>query len=52
VASPCINIEHAGCKLDAAAYPKTVAYLAKLHARPSFAPVIAAEKALLAGLGA
>lgn len=47
VASPLINIEHAGYVLDRDAYPKTWAYAAAIHARPSFAGLIAAEKAML-----
>jgi glutathione S-transferase len=47
VASPFVNIAHAGHVLDAQAYPKAAAYLGAIHARPSFAPIIAAEKAML-----
>jgi glutathione S-transferase len=47
VASPFVNIAHAGHVLDAKAYPKAAAYLGAIHARPSFAPVIAAEKKML-----
>jgi glutathione S-transferase len=47
VASPLVNIQHAGHVLDKDAYPKTAAYAAAIHARASFAPLIAAEKAML-----
>jgi glutathione S-transferase len=49
VASPFVNAMHAGYEIDADAYPKTAAYVATLHARPSFAAHIAAEKAILGG---
>jgi glutathione S-transferase len=45
VASPFVNLEHAGVTVDPAKHPKTVAFLAAIHARPSFAPIIAQEKA-------
>ena len=47
VASPFVNMEHARSAVDAATYPKLLAYLAALHARPSFAGLIAREKAFL-----
>ena len=47
VASPFVNIAHAGHVLDAEVYPKAAAYLGAIHARPSFAPIIAAERKLL-----
>ena len=48
VASPFVNVEHAGCPVDRAKYPKLCAYLAAIHARPSFARMIAGEKRALA----
>ncbi len=48
VASPFVNIAHAGHVLDANAYPKLCAYITTIHGRPSFAALIAAEKAALA----
>jgi glutathione S-transferase len=50
VASPFVNAEHAGVKIDAAKYPKLSAWIAAMHARPSFAPWIARERKML-GLG-
>jgi len=50
VASPFINAAHAGFVPDAAAYPKLTAYLAAMHARPSFADWIRRERKML-GLG-
>ena len=49
VASPFVNLEHMGVKVDAATYPKTAAFVARILARPSFAPMVAAEKAFFAG---
>jgi glutathione S-transferase len=50
VASPFVNAEHAGVKPDAAKYPKLSAWVAAMHARPSFAPWIGRERKML-GLG-
>lgn len=49
VASPFVNLDHMGIKVDPATYPKLAAFVAKILARPSFAPLIAAEKAFFAG---
>lgn len=48
VASPFANLEHAGFKLDAAAYPKTAAFVAAMFARPSFASLLAGERRFMA----
>jgi glutathione S-transferase len=48
VASPFINIAHAGFDLAASPYPKTAAYVAGIVARPSFAVHVAKETAILA----
>jgi glutathione S-transferase len=45
-----VNYHEANVAFDAAKYPKTVAWIAAMHARPSFAPVIAQEKAILASM--
>ena len=50
VSSPFVNAAHAGYELDAATYPKLTAYLAQIHARPSFADWIRRERKML-GLG-
>ncbi len=47
VASPFVNLDHAGYTLDAAAYPKLAAYVAAIHARPSFADWIRRERKML-----
>lgn len=48
VASPFVNLEHCGITVDAVRHPKTAAYVEKIHARPSFAPMIAQEKQFFA----
>jgi len=50
VASPFLNLEHAGATLDAKRWPRLAAYLARVYARPSFKPLIEEERKLLAGL--
>jgi glutathione S-transferase len=47
VASPFVNFAHCGITVDASTHPKTAAYVAAIHARPSFAPLIAQETAFL-----
>lgn len=51
VASMFVNFDHARCAVDRAAYPKTYAWVAAMHARPSFAGIIATEKKIIASLG-
>lgn len=50
VASPFVNAEHAGVKPDGGKYPKLTAWIAAMHARPSFATWIGRERKML-GLG-
>ena len=45
VASPFVNLDHLNIQLNAQAHPKLTAYAGKILARPSFAQLIAAEKA-------
>jgi glutathione S-transferase len=47
VASPFINMDHAGVRIDAGQFPRLTSYLAGIHARPSYASLIAAEKKML-----
>jgi glutathione S-transferase len=47
VASPFVNLEHVGVRPDASKYPKTAAFVKAVLARPSFAGLIAKEKAFL-----
>ncbi len=49
VASPFVNLAHMGISVNATTYPKLAAYVDKILARPSFAPLIAAENAFFAG---
>ncbi len=46
MASPFVNLGHMGITADPATYPKTAAYVAAMLSRPSFAPLIEAEKAM------
>jgi glutathione S-transferase len=47
VASPFVNLQHAGVKLDAKRWPKLAAYLERIHARPSFKALIEEDRASL-----
>ena len=47
VASPFVNLDHAGVSIDAAKFPKLTAYVAGILARPSFAAVIAKDRQFL-----
>jgi glutathione S-transferase len=47
VASPFVNLQHAGVTVDAKRWPKAAAYLARVLARPSFKPLIEEERATL-----
>ena len=47
VASPFVNLSHCGVEVSAADHPKLAAYLAAILGRPSFAPMVAQEKAML-----
>jgi glutathione S-transferase len=50
VASPFVNLSHCSIAPDAAGYPRLAAFLAAIHARPSFADWIRRERKML-GLG-
>ncbi|OYU14931.1 MAG: glutathione S-transferase [Alphaproteobacteria bacterium PA4] len=52
VASPFVNLAHAGVVPDAELYPRITAFVAAMLARPSFAPLVAAERRMLAGITA
>lgn len=45
VASPFLNWGYAGERVDAERWPKLVAYLERVHSRPSFRPLIEEEQA-------
>ena len=48
VASPFVNMGHINVIVDPATYPRTAAYVEAILARPSFATLVAAERAFLA----
>jgi glutathione S-transferase len=47
VCGPLVNASYAGLTIDAATYPRAAAYAAAIMARPSFATLIAADKAMM-----
>lgn len=47
VASPFANFRHLNVELDAGRYPRTCAYIERILARPSFAPLVQKESAFL-----
>jgi glutathione S-transferase len=51
VAAMFVNFDHARCAVDRSLYPRTYAWAEAMHARPSFAPIIATERKILASLG-
>jgi glutathione S-transferase len=48
VASPFANLSHAGCPINPTTHPKAFAYVETMLARPSYAGMIAKEKAMFA----
>ena len=46
VASPFVNMRHAGYPADAAKFPKLAAFVERMHARPSFKTCIEEERAV------
>lgn len=47
VAGAFVNLAHAGVPIDAARWPKLAAYVERIHARPSFKPLIEEERQAL-----
>ncbi len=47
--SPFVNFMHAGESVDASRWPRLASYVERIHARPSFKPVIEEEKAQFGG---
>jgi glutathione S-transferase len=47
VASPFANFRHLNVELDPGRHPRTKAYIDRILARPSFAPLVAKEAAFL-----
>jgi glutathione S-transferase len=52
VAGPFANFRHTNTRIDPDKYPRTVAFIDRILARPSFAPLIDREAALLASVPA
>jgi glutathione S-transferase len=50
VASPFANLGHAGCPINPTTHPKAFGYIEAILARPSYADIIAREKAALAAV--
>lgn len=50
VASPFVNLAHLGIAPDPATHPKMAAFVEAILGRPSFAPIVAREKAFFATL--
>jgi len=48
VASPLATLAHGDCHMDAGKHPKAHAYVSRIWERPSFAKLLAGEKAMLA----
>lgn len=51
VASPFATLGCIGVCVDAARWPRTAAYIAAIHARPSYAAIIAQDQALVSAMG-
>ncbi|MET3726200.1 glutathione S-transferase family protein [Sphingomonas trueperi] len=51
VASPLATLGCVGVCVDAARYPRTAAYVDAIHARPSFAAILARDKAQVEAMG-
>jgi len=49
VASPFVNFQHLGVGVDRGKHPRTAAFIESMHARQSFARLIAKERTFLAG---
>ena len=49
VATQFVNMKFGGYIVDAARWPKTADYIARIHGRPSFAKLVAEEEAMFAG---
>jgi glutathione S-transferase len=50
VASPFVNLHHIGWMRDPAYWPRLAGYVTAILARPSFAPMIASEQRMIAGM--
>ncbi len=50
IASPFVNFAHAGEDVDTGRWPRLAAYVARIHARPSYAKLIEEERAGFASM--
>jgi glutathione S-transferase len=51
VASPFATLGTIGVHIDSARWPRTAAYVREMHARPSFATIIAKDQAMVTAMG-
>ena len=51
MASPLATLGCIGVTVDAAAYPRLADWVAAMHARPSFASIIARDRAMIDAMG-
>lgn len=51
VASPFVNLDHVGVAIDGTRWPRATAYLDAILARESFAPLVEAERQMVASFG-
>lgn len=51
IASPAATLGTIGVHIDAARWPRTAAYVEAIHARPSFAAIIARDRAMVQAMG-
>jgi glutathione S-transferase len=52
VASPFVNMGHVGCPINPTTHPKAFGYIEAILARPSYAGMVAKEKAMVASMTA
>ncbi|HEX3887329.1 MAG TPA: glutathione S-transferase family protein [Phenylobacterium sp.] len=52
VVSPFVNMGHVGCPINPTTHPKTFGYVEAILARPSYAAMVAKEKAMVASMTA
>jgi glutathione S-transferase len=50
VVSPVVNMGHVGCPINPTSHPKTYGYVEAILARPSYAGMVAKEKAIVASM--
>ncbi|THD79214.1 MAG: glutathione S-transferase family protein [Phenylobacterium sp.] len=52
VVSPFVNMGHVGCAINPTSHPKAFGYVEAILARPSYAGMVAKERAIIAGMQA